>query len=53
MKYGENELYQVIITPGIDNERLLTCYYLYEEELNSNNYSKDSMEFDAVSKSTT
>jgi len=31
MRYGENELYQVIITPGIDNERPLTRDYLYVE----------------------
>jgi cyclopropane-fatty-acyl-phospholipid synthase len=31
MKYGENELYQIIITPGIDNERPLTRDYLYAE----------------------
>ncbi|HEX9730082.1 MAG TPA: cyclopropane-fatty-acyl-phospholipid synthase family protein [Gemmatimonadales bacterium] len=29
MRYGKNELYQVIITPGIDNERPLTRDYLY------------------------
>lgn len=30
MKYGKNELYQVIITPGIDNDRPLTRDYLYD-----------------------
>lgn len=29
MRYGKCELYQVIITPGIDNERPLTRDYLY------------------------
>ena len=29
MRYGTNELYQLIITPGIDNERPLTRDYLY------------------------
>lgn len=29
MRYGKNELYQVVITPGIDNERPLTRDYLY------------------------
>jgi cyclopropane-fatty-acyl-phospholipid synthase len=29
MRYGDNELYQVVITPGIDNERPLTRDYLY------------------------
>ena len=29
MRYGDNELYQVIITPGIDNKRPLTRDYLY------------------------
>ena len=31
MRYSTNELYQVIITPGIDNDRPLTRDYLYEE----------------------
>ena len=35
MRYGGNELYQIIITPGIDNERPLTRDYLYAEEQNS------------------
>jgi cyclopropane-fatty-acyl-phospholipid synthase len=34
MKYGGNELYQIIITPGIDNERPLTRDYLYAEQFN-------------------
>ena len=29
MRYGKNELYQLIITPGIDNERPLTRDWLY------------------------
>lgn len=29
MRYGSNELYQIIITPGINNERPLTRDYLY------------------------
>jgi len=29
MRYGDNELYQLIITPGIDNVRPLTRDYLY------------------------
>jgi cyclopropane-fatty-acyl-phospholipid synthase len=29
MRYGQNELYQIIITPGVDNERPLTRDYLY------------------------
>jgi cyclopropane-fatty-acyl-phospholipid synthase len=29
MRYGTNELYQLIITPGINNERPLTRDYLY------------------------
>ena len=37
MRYGGNELYQVIITPDIDNERPLTRDYLYAEESNRNN----------------
>jgi cyclopropane-fatty-acyl-phospholipid synthase len=32
MKYGQNELYQLIITPGIDNDRPLTRDYLYAAE---------------------
>jgi cyclopropane-fatty-acyl-phospholipid synthase len=32
MKYGENELYQLIITPGIDNDRPLTRDHLYAAE---------------------
>ncbi|MDH5804887.1 MAG: cyclopropane-fatty-acyl-phospholipid synthase family protein [Gemmatimonadota bacterium] len=32
MRYGKNELYQVVITPGIDNERPLTRDFLYAEE---------------------
>lgn len=32
MRYGGNELYQVVITPGIDNERPLTRDYLYVAE---------------------
>jgi cyclopropane-fatty-acyl-phospholipid synthase len=41
MRYGGNELYQVIITPGIDNERPMTRDYLYAdaEELYSNGYT--------------
>jgi len=35
MRYGENELYQVIITPGIDNERPMTRDYLYAKESNN------------------
>lgn len=31
LRYGNNELYQLIITPGIDNERPLTRDYLYAE----------------------
>lgn len=31
MRFGNNELYQVIITPGIDNERPLTRDYMYAE----------------------
>jgi cyclopropane-fatty-acyl-phospholipid synthase len=31
MRYGTNELYQIIITPGIDNDRPLTRDYLYTE----------------------
>ncbi len=31
MRYGTNELYQVVITPGIDNERPLARDYLYTE----------------------
>ncbi len=31
MRYGANELYQVVITPGIDNERPLTRDYLYAQ----------------------
>jgi cyclopropane-fatty-acyl-phospholipid synthase len=29
MRSGKNELYQVVITPGVDNERPLTRDYLY------------------------
>ncbi|MCM3876122.1 MAG: cyclopropane-fatty-acyl-phospholipid synthase family protein [Thermoanaerobaculia bacterium] len=29
MKYGGNELYQIVVTPGIDNDRPLTRAYLY------------------------
>ncbi len=36
MRYGRNELYQVIITPGIDNERPLTRDYLYAPGSNGN-----------------
>ena len=32
MRYGQNELYQIIITPGIDNERPMTRDYLYAEK---------------------
>jgi len=32
MRYGTNELYQLIITPGIDNERPLTRDWLYAAE---------------------
>ena len=32
MRYGGNELYQVIITPGIDNNRPLTLDHLYSAE---------------------
>ncbi len=41
MRYGGNELYQVIITPGIDNKRPLTRDYLYAdaEESYSNGYT--------------
>lgn len=35
MRYGDNELYQVIITPGIDNERPLTRDYLYARGINN------------------
>ncbi len=35
MRYGGNELYQLIITPGIDNERPMTRDYLYAEGINS------------------
>ena len=31
MRYGKQELYQVILTPGIDNERPLTRDYIYQE----------------------
>ncbi len=31
MRHSTNELYQVVITPGIDNERPLTRDYLYAE----------------------
>ena len=31
MRYGTNELYQVVITPGIDNERPLVRDYVYAE----------------------
>lgn len=31
MRYGKNELYQVVITPGNDNERPLTRDYLYAD----------------------
>jgi len=31
MRYGSNELYQLIITPGIDNERPLTRDYMYAD----------------------
>ena len=31
MRYGANELYQVVITTGIDNERPLTRDYLYAQ----------------------
>lgn len=36
MRYGGNELYQIIITPGIDNERPLTRDYLYAQGQNGN-----------------
>jgi cyclopropane-fatty-acyl-phospholipid synthase len=32
MRYGKNELYQLVITPGIDNERPLTRDWLYAAE---------------------
>jgi len=32
MRHGKNELYQLIITPGIDNERPLTRDWLYAEK---------------------
>jgi cyclopropane-fatty-acyl-phospholipid synthase len=43
MRYGGNELYQVIITPGIDNERPMTRDYLYGhvEESYSNSHITD------------
>jgi cyclopropane-fatty-acyl-phospholipid synthase len=34
-RYGGNELYQLIITPGIDNERPLTRDYLYAVQAES------------------
>ena len=34
MRYADNELYQVVITPGIDNERPLTRDFLYAERSN-------------------
>ncbi len=36
MRYGNNELYQVIITPGIDNDRPLTRDYFYAAGSNGN-----------------
>jgi len=33
MRHGKNELYQLIITPGIDNERPLTRDWLYASTL--------------------
>jgi cyclopropane-fatty-acyl-phospholipid synthase len=53
MRYGENELYQVIITPGIDNKRPMTRDYLYAEESNSKSFTDDLIEFDEITKSTT
>jgi cyclopropane-fatty-acyl-phospholipid synthase len=41
MKYGGNELYQLIITPGIDNERPLTRDYLYKTESDKRYSSAD------------
>jgi len=32
MRHGKNELYQIIITPGIDNERPLTRDWMYAPE---------------------
>jgi hypothetical protein len=32
MRHGTNELYQIIITPGIDNERPLTRDWMYADE---------------------
>ncbi|MEK7765361.1 MAG: hypothetical protein AAB368_03905, partial [bacterium] len=42
MKYGDNELYQVVITPGIDNERPLTRDYMYEAGSNGANRTASS-----------
>lgn len=44
MRYGSNELYQIIITPGIDNERPMTRDYLYptESEINSKTLQDES-----------
>jgi len=36
MRHGKNELYQLVITPGIDNERPLTREYLYTERDETN-----------------
>ena len=36
MRYGKNELYQMVITPRIDNERPLTRDYLYAEHDETN-----------------
>ena len=35
MRHGKNELYQLIITPGIDNERPLTRDWLYAADAES------------------
>jgi cyclopropane-fatty-acyl-phospholipid synthase len=32
MRYGTNELYQIIMTPGVDNERPLTRDWMYAEK---------------------
>jgi len=52
MRYGDNELYQVIITPGIDNERPMTRDYLYAEESNSKGFNDHLVQFDENIKST-
>jgi len=52
MRYGDNELYQIIITPGIDNERPMTRDYLYAEESNTKGFNDHMMQFDENIKST-